>query len=232
MFNVTTSRFKVLASYSPLLLAFLACAAGATDPPKDPDSGGMPLPTASVSHSLQETPQEPRSSTSLDTLGILMLRDGSKFKTTLYELKVIGRLKTERKLPYYILAGRGCQECDANTSIYIHSPSDCPMKNEAEQHRLVYPGKITDYETGSPLYGSRMFYGDCLSDHPNAVVWFEHFLGDNKQWHDRVFLAEVKKDNLVTSSVNGKLPDINEAAEAGQNGHCHELPGIDGPSEP
>ena len=106
------------------------------------------------------------------------------------------------------------------------------MKNEGEQHRFFYPGKITDYETGSLIYESRMFYGDCPSNHPNAVVWFEHFLGYDKQWHDRVFMAEVKKDNLTTGAVNGKLPGVSEAAEEVQNGHCHELPGIDGPSEP
>jgi len=77
-----------------------------------------------------------------------------------------------------------------------------------------------------------MFYGNCLTDHPNAVIWFEHFLGDDKKWHDRVFLAEVKKDNLVTGAVNGKLPDVSEADKSVRDGHCDELLGIDGPSEP
>jgi hypothetical protein len=212
VFNVIMQHFRLSAMSASLLLALLAGVA--------------------VSGSSQSDRQDNPSSRAPHSAGVLVLPDGSKFETTLYQLKIIARLKTERKLPYYILAGRGCQECDANTSIYIHSPSNGPMKNEAEQPRFSYPGKVTDYETGDPLYESRMFYGDCLSGHPNAVVWFEHFLGNDKQWHDRVFLAEVRKDNLVTSAVNGRSPGLSEAAEAVRNGYCQELPGIDGPSEP
>src|SRR5690348_1105894 len=61
-------------------------------------------------------------------MGILDLPNGSKFQTTLYGLAVMGRLHATNKLPYYVLSGVGCQECDANVSIYIHSPSDGPMK--------------------------------------------------------------------------------------------------------
>src|ERR1017187_7324463 len=36
--------------------------------------------------------------------GTIKLPDGSRFKTTLYRLRVIGQLKTTQKLPYYILS--------------------------------------------------------------------------------------------------------------------------------
>src|SRR5215467_16067752 len=84
-----------------------------------------------------------------DHVGILVPPDGSKFKTTLYGLNVIGELKTAHKLPYYILSGVGCDGCDANTSLYIHSPSDGPMKNEGEQRRFYYPGRELDYQQKS-----------------------------------------------------------------------------------
>jgi hypothetical protein len=79
--------------------------------------------------------------TDKDGVGILVLPDGSKFRTTLYGLKLIGELKSARKLPYYVLSGVGCDECDARTSLYVHSPSDGPMKNEGEQRRFDYPGR-------------------------------------------------------------------------------------------
>lgn len=142
-----------------------------------------------------DVPQTPGGNgglTSDDRVGVLKLPDGSQFKTALYEMKTIGRLRTDKKLPYFILSGRTCTECDENTSIYIHSPSDGPMKNEAEQRRFLYPGKETNYEDGSTLYEGRMFFGDCLASHPNAVVWFERSLGDDKKWHEDVLLAEVK----------------------------------------
>jgi len=167
-----------------------------------------------------------------DGLGILELPDGSRFKTTLYELKVIGQLRSAHKLPFYILSGRGCQECDANTSIYIHSPSDGPMKNEAEQQRFHYPGRELDYEDSSLLYEGRMFFGDCVALHPNAAVWFQRYLGEDKQWHASVFLAELKDDKLITEELRGELPTVTEAQDAVRKGRCQELPGVDGSSEP
>ena len=82
------------------------------------------------------------------------------FKTTLYHLKVIGELTTVRKLPYYILSGIGCHECDANVSIYIHSPSNGPMKNEAEQKRFDYPGRelSTLYKIASSFIRAGCFW--------------------------------------------------------------------------
>jgi hypothetical protein len=167
-----------------------------------------------------------------DRVGILKLPNGSQFETALYGMKTIGWLRTDKKLPYFILSGRTCTQCDENTSIYIHSPSDGPMKNEAEQRRFLYPGKETNYEDGSTLYEGRMFFGDCLASHPNAVVWFERSLRDDKKWHEDVFLAEVKGDDLSGEELHGELPKPSEAQDAVRRGKCRELPGIDRSSEP
>ncbi len=167
-----------------------------------------------------------------DVMGILSLPDGSKFRTTLYNMRIIGQLRTTKKLPYFILAGTTCTECDENTSIYIHSPSDGPMKNEAEQRRFVYPGRETDNETGQPVYEAKMFIGDCLSTHPSAVIWLERGIGDDKKWHSSVTVAEVKNDTLLVSQLHGQLPKMAEVQEAVRNRKCQELQGIDGPSEP
>lgn len=170
--------------------------------------------------------------TPTDVVGTLTLPDGSKFKTTLYNMKIIGQLHTTKKLPYFILSGTTCTECDENTSIYIHSPSDGPMKNEAEQRRFAYPGRETDYETGKPVYEAKMFFGDCLATHPNAVIWFERGIRDDKKWHSGVTVAEVKNDTLLVSQLHGQLPNATEVQEAVRNEKCQEVPGIDGPSEP
>jgi hypothetical protein len=164
--------------------------------------------------------------------GTIKLPDGSRFKTTLYRLRVIGQLKTTQKLPYYILSGFGCQECDANRSIYIHSPSNGPMKNEGEQPRFEYPGKETDYQDGSLVSQARMFFGDCLADHPNAAVWFERGLGDDKKWHEDILVLGVRRDELVKEELPADPPKLSEVQNAVRGGRCHELPGIDRPSEP
>lgn len=178
----------------------------------------------------QQTAHE--TSTNGETFGFFKLPDGSKFGTSLYDLKVIGKLKTEKKTPYYILSGVGCYGCDANTSIYIHSPSDGPMKNEGEQPRFSYPGQETDSQSGQLVSKTRMFFGDCLSTHPNAVVWFYRTVGDDKKWHDGVSVAEVKEDRLVTTEIKGALPTPKDTRVAIRTGTCQELPGIAAYTEP
>jgi hypothetical protein len=164
--------------------------------------------------------------------GVLTLPDGSKFKTTIYGMKVIGQLRTARKVPYFILSGTTCTECDENISIYIHSPSDGAMKNEAEQRRFAFPGRATDYLTGQPVYEAKMFFGNCLATHPNAVIWFERGIGDDKKWHSSVSVAEVKNDRLLVSELREQLPKLTDVQEVVRNRRCQELPGIDGPTEP
>ena len=216
---------------SVLALCFVACIVACSRTNPSP-SGSEKVPPAAASDSASSTRQNMSAAVVEDSVGILELPDGSKFTTTLYELKVVGQLRTARKLPYYILSGRGCQECDANTSIYLHSPSDGSMKGSGDQTRFAYPGREVNYEDGSPVYEARMFFGDCVARHPNAVIWFERSLGDDNQWHAGVLLAEVKNDNLVYEQPKTELPRLDEALEAVRRGQCQELPGAARSSEP
>ena len=165
-------------------------------------------------------------------MGILVLPDGSKFQTALYHLKVIGQLRTVHKLPYYVLSGVGCHECDANVSIYIHSPSDGPMKDEGTQPRFSYPGRLTSIEDGSVVSETRVFLGNCVIGHPDAVVWFERSIGDDKRWHENVFLAEIKDDHLVFEEPKVKVPKPGEAEDAIRKSACRELAGVNQSKEP
>src|SRR5262245_15239159 len=89
---------------------------------------------------------------------VLVFDDGTRFQTTLFEVRVLGVLQSDRKAPYFVLEGRGCTACDANTTIYIHSPSDGPMRGEAKQRRFAYPGREIWYEDRKTLlYEARTF---------------------------------------------------------------------------
>jgi hypothetical protein len=178
------------------------------------------------------SPQNISNAASDNVLGTVTLPDGSKFKTTLYGLKVIGQLRTTKKIPYFILSGRGCDECDANTSIYIHSPSDGAMKNEGKQPRFPYPGRLRDNESDQLVYEARMFYGNCFQSFSNSVVWFARSLGEDKKWHEDILIAEVKDDHFFTTTLQTAFPKITDAQAAIRTGQCHELPGIDGHTEP
>lgn len=219
-------------------LVLIACSfpflSSCTGKNSSPDNNhDMPAKTAWAASAVQDSrTRNPAIATTPNGTGILELPDGSKFSTSLYQPKVIGQLRTARKMPYYILSGRGCQECDANTSIYIHSPSDGPMKDEGGQARFAYPGREVSYEDSKPVYEARMFFGDCVAGHPVAAVWFQHFLADDRQWHNSVFVAEVKDDSLVSKELAGQVPKISEAEEAVAKGHCQEVPGTEQSTEP
>ena len=165
-------------------------------------------------------------------MGVLEFSNGSRFQTGIYHLKVLGQLQTVHKLPYYVLSGVGCQECDANVSIYIHSPSDGLMKDEATQPRFSYPGRVIGLEDRGVVSETRMFLGNCVPGHPDPVVWFERLTGDDKQWHEIVFLAEIKDDRLVLEEPKTTVPRLGEAEEAVRKSVCHEVPGITQSAEP
>jgi hypothetical protein len=165
-------------------------------------------------------------------MGALELPNGSKFQTTLFDLKVIGELHTVHKLPYYILSGVGCEECDANTAIYIHSPSDGPMKGEGTQRRFDYPGREFSRKDRRVISTIRTFLGDCAPDYPSAVIWFKHSIGDDRQWRDAVLVAVVQEDHLVDEVPKARMPTIGEAEAAVRTSRCRELPGLDQWEEP
>ena len=164
--------------------------------------------------------------------GVLTLPDGSQFKTAIYGMKIVGQLRATNKLPYFIVSGTTCTDCDENVSIYIVSPSDGPMKNEGAQPRFSYPGQEADYQSGHIESEDRMFFGECLLDHPNAAVWFDRTLGNDEQWRNDVLVAEVKDDHLVISHLHGQLPQPADVQTPVRSGQCHELPGIRTNSEP
>jgi hypothetical protein len=167
-----------------------------------------------------------------DKTGILKLPNGAKFQTTLYDLKVIGQLSTVHKLPHYVLSGVGCDECDANVSIYIHSPSDGPMKDDGTQPRYDYPGREISREDRSVVSETKVFLGSCTVGHPDAVIWFERYIGNDQKWRRSILLAEVKDDHLAFGELKIKVPKLSEVEAAVQRSQCRELPGTDQWEEP
>jgi hypothetical protein len=188
--------------------------------------------SATGTHSPDTRPEAANAVNGETQTGILVLPDGSKFQTTLNDLKVIGQLRTVHKLPYYVLSGVGCQGCDANVSVYIHSPSDGPMKDEGTQPRFDYPGRVISREDNSVLYETRMFVGNCVVGHTDTVVWFEHSLGDDKRWHESVQFAEIKDDHLVFEEPKANAPKLGQALDFVRKSECRELPGVKQWEEP
>jgi hypothetical protein len=76
------------------------------------------------------------------------------------------------KTPFLIFSGRDCDECDANISIYIHSPSNGHLKIENGENRYGFPGSERDFENKNILYKARAFYGQVLPG-IRGVIWYQ-----------------------------------------------------------
>jgi hypothetical protein len=168
-----------------------------------------------------------------DKPSVLVFKDGSRFQTTLFEVRVLGILRTERKVPFLVLKGRGCTECDANTSIYIHSPSDGAMRGAATQPRYSYPGREVSYEDNKTvLYEARTFLGNCLPGNDNAVIWYERGRTKGGAWEAGVFVVSVRKDKLTELRLAKPLPSVSQSVDRVAARQCRELGGVERSSEP
>ena len=164
--------------------------------------------------------------------GVIVLPDSSRFRTTLFDLRVIGRLPNAGRQPSYVMSGRSCVDCDANLGLYVHSPSDGPMRIGAEQPRYPYPGREMFYDDGTPQYEARAFFGDCAAAYPNAVIWYQRRRIEADQWRSSVLVVQSGGDGIRRIELERVLPDVAEAVAAIRAGRCREIPGIDRASEP
>ena len=105
------------------------------------------------------------------------------------------------------------------------------MKNEGEQRRFAYPGKETDYEDGSIVYEARTFFGDCLAEYPNSVVWFERWLGEDG-WNSDIRVVQVRQDRLYSKQIPDDAAKLAQARTSVRNGRCHEIRVLNRTSEP
>jgi hypothetical protein len=160
----------------------------------------------------------------------VLFTNGKVFNTSLNSLKYIGQIPVPYRAPYLILAGVYCDGCDANLSLYVHSPSDGPLLTGNGKNRYAYPGTENDYETGALLSRCRFFYGEVLPGRIGAIWYTEVPIGDGK--FDRsAFFLEVgsgkKLKNVLTYKDN-----LSRTLKLLKQGKCRELPGEEFTSEP
>ena len=153
----------------------------------------------------------------------IFFKNGKLLNTYLYDLKYIGQLSSYNKAPYIIMAGRSCENCDENISIYIHSPSDGEMKPHGKQIRYSHPGKELDAETNELIFESKMYFGNCLKKYPNSVIWTQKFLNDRDEWQKSIFIVQIDNDTL--REINIKNTSILDEIKIGTA--CKEVEGVE-----
>lgn len=180
----------------------------------------------------QPTPVEQQNPNELQVIGTdsasIIFDDGTEFLTNLYELEFVAQLLTKSKIPYLILTGRQCNMCDANISIYIHSPSDGPLKGEDEQSRYGLPGELYYWEDGQLIRKSRAFYGEVFPNN-HGVVWYQSELDEQENWIESTYFAGISRDTLLGSFIEA---NIDSTLEQVSKKLAYEIPGTSITSEP
>ena len=174
-------------------------------PERTPGRGGLPAPIA------------------------IRFQNGKRFATGLYDVTFLGILAAH-PVPYLVLSGRGCTECDANISIYFLSPLG-PRVSEASTDRYWSPGRETDPDTRTVIRKSRAFIGNCLQDVISGVIWYDSLLSDEGKWATGLAVVRIVADT-VAAELRRPAPSSSLTLTRVRTGACREIPGIDQSSEP
>jgi hypothetical protein len=168
----------------------------------------------------------------LEVLGVdsanVIFSDSTEFQTNLYQLNFIAQLPTKTKIPYLILTGRQCTMCDANISIYIHSPSDGPMNRSHKQTRYGLPGELFYWEDGELIAKKRAFYGEVFPEN-HGVVWYQSEMDEDGTWVESTYFVGISGDTLLGSfieaNIDSTLFQVNKKL-------AFEIPGTSQSTEP
>lgn len=160
----------------------------------------------------------------------LQFKNGKSYKTDLYDLKYIGQIANNNKAPFLIFAGRDCFECDANISIYIHSPASGHLNVQNGENRYTFPGTEKDYENNRPISKSRAFYGQVLPG-IKGVIWYQEESTTKNTWQKSTFLVNLN-DGIKKETRSKGQEKLKLTQQLLAQGLCKEIKGMNFTSEP
>ena len=140
----------------------------------------------------------------------------------LHEVTVLGELPAERKAPFFVLRARSCTECDANLTLYVHSPSDGPVGPEHEQERYTHPGVLLDPFVGDTLLVARTFLGE-VEPGVQGLLWHLRERDEQGDWWAGAYELRVVADSLQGRELE---PDQQQWEALLREGKLRELPGL------
>ena len=131
-----------------------------------------------------------------------------------------------------VIAGLGCDECDINLSVYIHSPAQGAMPEGERAPRYSYPGQYRDYLSNELIESVRMFVGRCTSGQTFGVVWFQNTKLASGKWRRSAYVAKIDGAALVDSRESPPTVSLSAVQAAVAQGACREIPGKRFTTEP
>ena len=152
----------------------------------------------------------------------------------LYEKRLIGEIVLPKN-KWYIVSGRSCEQCDENISIYLfpEKPQLLTSKNTIKSSdRFDYPGRVFHYEDNSLIYESSTFFGKCLDNFDNVIIWVDRSLNDYNEWEESFYMIQLFNDRAIEDRPKLKMALLEQIDRHISNGECFEIEEKDQISEP
>jgi hypothetical protein len=150
-------------------------------------------------------------------------------QTNLNDVRIIGALRPlPGGMPYVLLAGRTCKDCQAEPSIFSLSPAG------GKPNGFLYPGQIFESRTHAKVYESRGFYGRCLTSrqHDVLVIFQAEKIDKKHGLMTSVLVAEPGlehesgiQDHLHETLLERHLPRLADTLRYVRTHDCHEIEG-------
>jgi hypothetical protein len=144
------------------------------------------------------------------------------FDTQLFNLKNLGVLHTDTRKgsPYFLFEAKACQNCELENGLFLLRPSGGKI---SEYH---FPGKTMDPKTHRPVLESRAFFGKCLKNRGDVLVFFQAEKVDRRSHlQPSVLVSEAKENHLEEKLIEKQLPSLRSILKRVKNNSCHEIPG-------
>lgn len=161
----------------------------------------------------------------------VQFKNGKQYVIPLYRAKPITVLHGADGSHFLLAEGADCTDCDENIGLRFYELGNPELKHADRRHR--YLGRLFDYMDPSRLLEqSRTFYGRCINDKSDSVLWFIKYLVEDSQWHSVCGVVNISKEGDNLQKLTPVETSLQAVLKAVKRGNCIELAGVDGITEP
>ncbi len=154
--------------------------------------------------------------------GVVYFKNQKPLKTGLVEVKPLGILRPQDSstLPFLLLAGRTCINCDQDSALFLFR-----VDGKSSTH-FVYPGKVVDPKMGQLVYESKAYFGKCLRGKGDVYVVFQKERVDRRgHMKQSAFIMEPASPYLKETLLERGLPSQSSVQQMVKRKECTEIAG-------
>ena len=176
---------------------------------------------------VQRTPQTSLHTAPYEDVSV-RFANGRAYRIPLYQAEPVAVLFGGDGTPFLLAEGASCVGCDEHNALRFFMLGGSDLKGFGT--RYSYPGALTDYMPPNALVSrTRTFYGQCLAEPGDAVIWFDEYRDEDYKWQATKSLVRLSKKG---EAFERQPISLSAVVERSKKSRCKELAGRDGPMEP